>query len=289
PAIKTRLDTWKNHLDTFVRANHTCTNACHGACEGTAAYTDNAKMTFLCDVVMRKPANAKELDEQALILIHEAGHGALGTRDVAYDSTRLLNVIHKDFSLAEINTDSFVLLIQCLNGVVINGMGCSVPSPGDTFDTSLTSGQKSAAEETLAWLERWMDFVWQDVNNLYPAVVRAREAGKWLPDDSGSETTMDLLSKHLGLRRPEGSPAPTFRAQSGGARISQRSGGDAGLGGVAEKAGGRQAGFFHPGESARAGAFPGEARGPSSAGHSGDDGDALRRVYRSGFQDLVQQ
>ncbi len=222
PAIKTRLDTWKNHLDTFVRANHTCTNACHGACEGTAAYTDNAKMTFLCDVVMRKPANAKELDEQALILIHEAGHGALGTRDVAYDSTRLLNVIHKDFSLAEINTDSFVLLIQCLNGVVINGMGCSVPSPGDTFDTSLTSGQKSAAEETLAWLERWMDFVWQDVNNLYPAVVRAREAGKWLPDDSGSETTMDLLSKHLGLRRPEGSPAPTFREQTAVAAIHDR-------------------------------------------------------------------
>ena len=222
PAIKTKLATWQDHLDKFVRANHICTNACHGACEGTAAYTDGAKKTFLCDTVMRKPANAKEFDEQALILVHEAGHGALGTKDVAYDSTRLLNVIHKDFSLAEINTDSFVLLVQCLNGVVINGMGCTIPSPGDKLDPSLSSGERGVAEESLAWLERWMDFVWQDVNNLYPALARAREAGKWLPDDSGSQATMDLLSKKLGLHRPEGSPAPTFREQTAVAAIHDR-------------------------------------------------------------------
>jgi Domain of unknown function (DUF4157)/Putative peptidoglycan binding domain len=225
PAIKTKLDIWKTHLDTVVRANHICTNSCHGACEGTAAYTDGrgaSSKTFLCDDVMRKPADADELTGQGLILVHEAGHGALGTKDVAYDSTRLLNVIHKDFSLAEINTDSFVLLIQCLNGVVINGMGCTVPKPGETFGLTITAAQQSAAEEALAWLERWMDFVWQDVNNLYPALVRARDAGKWLPDDAGSKATMDLLSKHLGLRRAEGSPAPTSREQTAVAAVHDR-------------------------------------------------------------------
>jgi hypothetical protein len=224
PAIKSKLITWKDHLDTVVRAHHFCTNACHGACEATAAYTDGsgaASKTFLCDSVMRKPANAAAIDKQALILVHEAGHGALNTKDIAYDTTRLLSLVHKDFSVAEINTDSFVLLIQCLNGITIGGMGCSVPLAADTFP-GLAGGEKTAAEEALAWLERWMDFVWQDVNNLYPAIVRARDAGKWLPDDSGSKSTMDLLSQHLGLRRPEGSPAPTFREQTEVAAIHER-------------------------------------------------------------------
>jgi hypothetical protein len=170
---------------------------------------------------MAKPATAAALDEQALILVHEAGHGALGTKDVAYDATRLLSLVHKDFSLAEINTDSFVLMIQCLNGITIKGMGCTVPAAADTFP-GLAGAEKTAAQEALAWLERWMDFVWQDVNNLYPAMVRARAAGKWLPDDAGSRSTMDLLSKHLGLRRPEASPTPTFREQTEVAAIHQR-------------------------------------------------------------------
>lgn len=226
PAIKAKLSTWRDQLDKVVRdpAWHFCTNACHGACEGTGAYTDGqgaASDTFLCSAVMKKPANNDERDEEALILVHEAGHGALGTKDVAYDSTRLLGVIHKEFSLAEINTDSFVLLIQCLNGITINGMGCTLPPTSDSFP-GLTGPEKSAAEETLAWLERWMDFVWQDVNNLYPAVIRAREGGAWKADDAGSKSTMDLLSKHFGLRRPEGSPAPTFREQTAVAAIHDR-------------------------------------------------------------------
>jgi peptidoglycan hydrolase-like protein with peptidoglycan-binding domain len=218
--VKTRLGTWKTHLDTFVRSHHECTNECHSACVGTGAYTSN-KDTFLCPKVMQKPANKDDENEQALIILHEAGHGALSTKDVAYDATRMLSLIQKDYSLAKINTDSYVLLIQCLNGITIRGMGCTVPKPGDKF-TGTNAGEQTIAEEALAWLERWMDFVWQDVNNLYPAVVRARMAGKWSADDSAEQSTMDLLSKHFGLHRPEGSPAPTMREETEVAAIHER-------------------------------------------------------------------
>jgi hypothetical protein len=220
PVIKTNLTTWRDYLNTTVRANHICTNACHGACVGTAAYTDGSN-TFLCASIMKKPTNSTETDEQALLLVHEAGHGALSTMDLAYDTTRMLSLIQSDFSLAKINTDSYVLLVQCLNGITIKGLGCKVPPPGDKFP-GLSGSDKTAAEESLAWLERWMDFVWQDVNNLYPAMRRARNAGAWLSADSGPKGTMDLLSKHLGLHRPEGSPAPTFREEIEVAAIHDR-------------------------------------------------------------------
>lgn len=227
PVIKTKLTTWKGHLDMFVRGHHECTNACHSACVGTGAYTDGSKDTFLCEAIIRGLTDPAK-DEDALLLVHEAGHGALGTKDVAYDNTRLLSLIQKDFSLAEINTDSFVLLIQCLNGIVINGMGCTVPMPGDTFTgmapgpVAGPAGPLEKSQEALAWLERWMDFVWQDVNNLYAAVVKARKAGKWDPDDSDEMNRMDLLAKDFGLHRPEGSPAPTMREETEVAAIHDR-------------------------------------------------------------------
>lgn len=226
PAIKTKLTTWRDHLDKVVKdpAHHFCTNACHSDCVGTAAYNDGrgaASKTFLCAPVMKKPANNADRDEAALILVHEAGHGALGTKDVAYDSTRLMSLIQKQFSLAEINTDSFILLIQCLNGITINGVGCSVTAPADTFP-GLSGTEKAAAEEALAWLERWTDFAWQDVNTLYGSLASARKSGAWAADAGWHKKTMELVSLHFGLHRPEGSPAPTLREQTAVAAIHDR-------------------------------------------------------------------
>jgi len=212
PTIKAKLTTWRNHLDTFVRANHTCTNACHGACAGVNAYVRGAtKVTFLCPALLGRPA--AERDRRALIILHEAGHGALDTTDIAYDTTRLLAVIHKTFSAAQINTDSFILLVQCLNGITIDGLGCTVPASGDTFP-GLSATRQGLAEDALAWHERWMDFAWQSFVNLYPAMDRARKAGAWLPGDATKRWIMARVSEHFGLRRPEGDPPPTFREQT---------------------------------------------------------------------------
>jgi peptidoglycan hydrolase-like protein with peptidoglycan-binding domain len=214
PAVRAKLVTWKDHLDRFVRAHHTCTNACHGSCASAAAYTHRAtKETFLCEQTMTPPPDATTAERQALTMIHEAGHGSLGTQDIAYDRTRLLAVVHKNFAVAEINTDSFVLLVQCLNGVTIDGLGCTVPPTGDTFP-GLGDPKAAAAEEALAWQERWIDFVWQNVKSTYRFADQARETGAWTADDDFVKLVLRLVAKHFGLRRPAGDPAPTLREQT---------------------------------------------------------------------------
>jgi peptidoglycan hydrolase-like protein with peptidoglycan-binding domain len=214
PLIKSRLVTWKDHLDNFVRAHHTCTNECHGACENTRAYTTGTDETFLCTRFLNAPTQTRaQKDWQAVIMVHEAGHGALDTKDIAYDDTRLIALLHKNFAAAEINTDSYVLLIRCLSGVTFGGLGCSVPKPGDTFP-GLGPPKSDQAGEALAWTERWMDFGWQGVNSLYAAIAQARKAGAWHPNHRFTRTLLPFVTEDFGLRRPEGHPPPTLREQT---------------------------------------------------------------------------
>jgi len=220
PSIRADLVGWMDHLKQFVRANHTCTNECHGACENTRAYTTKAKDTFICTRFLNLPtATRVQKDRQALIMVHEAGHGFLKTRDIAYDDTRLVALLHKTPSFARINTDSYILVIQCLSGVTIDGSSCTVSPPGDTFPGLGGPPKTDQAAEALAWTERWMDFGWQGVNSLYAAIEVARKAGAWHPDHAFVNTLMPFFAEDFGLRRPEGNPPPTFREQTAVAAV----------------------------------------------------------------------
>jgi len=199
----TRLTKWRKFLNDHVSAHYFCANACHKACAGTSAYYDpDTKEMTVCGGIL---VGSNVGNDEALALVHEAGHGALATQDVAYDTTRLIGSIQKD-SLSRINTDSWILLIQCLNGLACAPRAVKDTFPG--FDTA--KKQDAAAEEALAWLERWMDWVWQDVNNLYESLSSSLHAGEWR---EGSKGTRDLLFKHFGLHRPEGSSLAATRGE----------------------------------------------------------------------------
>jgi hypothetical protein len=199
----TKLTKWRKFLNEHVRAHSFCANACHKACAGTGAYLDPpTKETTICGSIL---LGANVGNDEALLLVHEAGHGALDTQDVAYETTRLIGSIQKD-SLSRINTDSWILLIKCLNG-----LGCGPKASKDTFPGFDTAKKQDVeAADALAWLERWMDWVWQDVNNLYESLSSSLQSGAWT---EGSKGTRDLLFKHFGLHRPEGSSLAATRGE----------------------------------------------------------------------------
>jgi hypothetical protein len=199
----TKLTKWKDFLDTDVRANLLCANVCHKACAGTGAYFDPPiRKTTICGGILTRGTVD---DEAALSIAHEAGHGSLDTTDVAYDTSRLFASIQKD-SLSKINTDSYIVLIRCLNGLT-----CGPPASKDTFSGfDPAKKQDAAAAEALAWLERWMDWVWQDVNNLYEALAGSIAAGTWGGDSRG---TRDLLFKIFKIHRPAGASAAATRGE----------------------------------------------------------------------------
>jgi hypothetical protein len=199
----TKLEKWKDFLDKDVRANHLCANSCHKACTGTSAYYDpDITKTTVCAPILSRGTIS---DEDALVLVHEAGHGALETTDVAYDTSPIFALIQKD-SLSKINTDSYVMLIRCLAGLTCGPTATKDTFPG--FDKA--KKQDTDAFEALGWLERWTDWVWQDVNNLYDALSGSLASGTW---DGGMTAERDLLFKTFGIHRPKGASLAATRGE----------------------------------------------------------------------------
>ena len=203
--VISKVTIWKDHLDKNVPAKHRCADECHGACDGTDAYNhengSSAMMTF-CPGVLTKG----NLEEEGLIIAHEAGHGALGTTDFAYDFSRLISVLQKDSTTALKNTDSYIFMIKCLNGILTPCV--RPPILGDFTNLSASSDPQAEdkAKISMSWLERWTDLVWQDVNNLYSNVSKSHAEGKW-PKDTDS-LTLKTLNKHFGIARRASQESP---------------------------------------------------------------------------------
>jgi len=204
--VTAKIKIWQDHLDNNLPGKHQCADVCHGACDNTEAYnhdTGSSAMMTVCPLLL-DPSNT--LEHQALVLAHEAGHGALDLRDIAYDFSRLISVLQNDPVSALKNTDSYIFLIECLNGI----LSPCVPPPilGDFSGLSASADPKAQdkAKESISWLERWTDWVWQDVNNLYSNVSKSHAEGKW-PKDTDS-LTLKTLDKHFGISRRASQESP---------------------------------------------------------------------------------
>ncbi|HEX5503430.1 MAG TPA: DUF4157 domain-containing protein [Thermomicrobiales bacterium] len=231
-AVKGKLLTWRNHLDTVVRARNQRGTACDATCSASIAYnsgTGASAMMTVCDsffgTVGGLYPTLTVAQRRALVLVHEAGHGALNTDDVAYDTGRLIHFIGTVPALALTNTDSFVTLIQCLAGLM--AAGCPLPPRSDTFvglgaapPSPGTLSEQQQAQEGLAWLETWLTWAEQDVNGVYTTMNTSRTAGHWTNTYYG-ESVLDPLAAAFDLRRPR-LALPTFREQTTVAAIWDR-------------------------------------------------------------------
>ena len=204
--VTSKIKKWRNHLDTNLPSKHRCADECHSDCDGTSAYntdTGSAAMMTLCPIFLK----TTDLDERALVIAHEAGHGSIGTTDMAYDFSRLISVLQSDPSSALKNTDSYIFMIKCFNGLMSGG--CKRPDILGNFSSLATSSDKKAedkAKQSIAWLERWTDWVWQDVNVLYGQVSSSRQKGVWPKEDYS--IVLKNLNKYFGISRRPSQQSP---------------------------------------------------------------------------------
>lgn len=222
--IKSNLKKWRDHVDNVVRTNNRHGTQCNAVCDSAVAFNNgtgsSAQMTVchrFFEAVTFHGLNNKE--SKAFIIMHEAGHGSLGTKDTAYGHRRLIEFLSQYPGIAETNTDSYTLMVLCLNGKA--GM-CAPPGASDTT-AGMSPAEEEKARQGLAWLETWLTWGSQDVSSLYRRVNIARQSGQ---DVSAVNTyydrVFDTLIAAFDIHRAPGDAPPTFREQTTVAAIRDR-------------------------------------------------------------------
>jgi hypothetical protein len=221
-AVRNRLTTWRNHLNSVVRTRNRRGTDCDATCSNAIAYNNgvggSAMMTLCGEFFGTISLYPTMTDPQrrAVVLAHEAGHGSLDLQDLAYDNVRLIEFIQNSPSLALQNTDSFIFLIRCLAGLPDS---CARPTRGDT-PTNLSAGQLTEAQEGIAWLSSWFIWAEQDAGGAYETINASRTGGRWT--NSYYQGVFDLLSNAFNIHRPGSAPLPTMREQTTVAAIWDR-------------------------------------------------------------------
>jgi hypothetical protein len=215
-SVRSKLQTWRNHIHTVIRSRNQRGTDCDPGCSAAIAYnigTGGGAMMTLCGsffgtTIDLYPA-LTTAQNRTLVLIHEAGHGALGTEDIAYDTDRLIHFIGRLPSVALKNTDSFVTLIRCLSGLL---PGCTLPARGDT-PIGMGAAELESAQEGIAWLESWLTWAEQDVNGLYSDMNEARTSPSAWSSSYYAAYVLPPLAMAFDLHRPLVG-LPTFREQT---------------------------------------------------------------------------
>jgi hypothetical protein len=223
--IKAKLITWRDHLDTVVRTNNRHGTQCNATCRTAIAFNQGAgsgaQMTvcprFFQAMSIHPALNQNE--KKAFVMMHEAGHGAIGTRDTGYGHSRLIEFLAGFPAIAETNTDSYTLMVLCLNGF---GGFCAAPSTSDT-PVGLSGPESIKARRGLAWLQTWLTWTQQDTSSLYGRMNVARESGQGLRAISTYYADVyRALVAAFNVRRPAGDPPPTFSEQTTVAAVLDR-------------------------------------------------------------------
>ena len=209
-----KLEQWADHLRRFPlgeRGFHGL--ICDAACgAGAMAYNNDtgsdAEMTF-CDSFF-EPVYAftaygslSEDEQRAFVVMHEGGHGSIGTVDIAYGFTRLFQFLDDRPEDALRNTDSFARLVLCLNGLrdacdIVENTG---PVRG------MDDAERTRAMEAVGWVQSWLIWAEQDVSGLYGFFSETREQGNWIDDDHYGNVVRPIFERHFEHRRPHEAPA----------------------------------------------------------------------------------
>jgi hypothetical protein len=160
-----------------------------------------------------------EDQKKAFVMMHEAGHGSIGTRDTAYGHRRLIEFLADFPDIAETNTDSYTLMVLCLRG--LPGF-CKPPQAGDTA-TGMSDEEKTESRRGLGWLQTWLTWTEQDVSSMYGQLNLAREGGTSISaQNTYYADVFNTLAAAFKLRRPGADAPPTFSEQTFVAAVLDR-------------------------------------------------------------------
>ncbi|MDD1744616.1 MAG: DUF4157 domain-containing protein [Candidatus Methanoperedens sp.] len=223
--IKGNLTTWRDHLDTVVRTNNRHGTQCNATCRTATAFNNGtgagAQITicppFFQTISVHAALNQDE--KKAFVIMHEAGHGSIGTRDTGYGHARLIEFLSSYPAIAEANTDSYTLMVLCLNGFA--GF-CTAPTTTDNV-VGLSGTEPENSRRGMAWLQTWLTWTQQDTSSLYGRMNTARESGQGIRAISTYYADVyDVLVAAFNIRRPAGDPPPTFSEQTTVAAVLDR-------------------------------------------------------------------
>ncbi|ODT35001.1 MAG: hypothetical protein ABS67_03220 [Niabella sp. SCN 42-15] len=198
---------------TNLPAHFRCHNTCDSGCSRPAYNTGSgsSQMMTLCPDFI----NSSNATNQSETLIHESLHATTGltTADVAYSTTRLISSLTGPQALN--NTDSFVLLILRINGVV--------PPAGvaatDTYDTTITGVNLDLARNALAYLEQWLLNAEFDTSLLYNAInSNIGSSSGWA--DAFEAEIAGLIAPVVGITDPGPNPFATAPVEADKVKIA---------------------------------------------------------------------
>src|SRR6202011_2882637 len=118
----------------------------------------------------------------------------LVTEDKAYSHERLIEFL----SLADAlkNSDSYRLLVRLFDTPGSMAVGPATPDPlaGGIVPGS---AEEKAARRTIAWMEKWLIWSYQEMSSLYDTIHRSSAAAVWT--NSYSKDTLSLVAPLFGL------------------------------------------------------------------------------------------
>jgi hypothetical protein len=224
--IKSKLVTWRDHLKNVVSVKNQFASDCNDACRSAVAFNEgqgaDAEMTvcpsFFGPLAEHSTLSAEQ--NRAFILMHEAGHGSIGTRDTAYGHLgNLIEFLAAKPEIAEANTDSYTLMVLCLKEF----KGFCAPTRPAGATAGMNKDEQAQARRGLGWLQTWMMWAAGATSNLYADLNDARKSGDSLvATNFVSAATFQRLGRAFNLRRPERDTPPTFGEQTFVAAVLDR-------------------------------------------------------------------
>ena len=227
--ILSNLVRWKNHISTVIPNRNQAGTECNATCEIALAFNNGrgrSSMMTLCpgffgaEPVDLELQGLTEDQKKAFIILHEAGHGSIGTRDSGYHHRRLIEFLNEYPALAENNTDSYTLMILCLNDL---GSFCDAPETSDNFEGLANGAEEENASRGMAWLQTWLEFALQDTSGVYATMDKARKRGVSLNSIQPYYSDVyDLIIQEFAIRRPPRDASPTLGERTTVAAILDR-------------------------------------------------------------------
>jgi hypothetical protein len=202
-SVKTNLGSIKTQLHVLLNAaNHRCGTVKYAACGTSDAENSGdgaAAMMTVCPSFLSAGSSKKE---RAGTLIHESAHGTPGvdTQDRAYAHERLIEFLSAADGLK--NSDSYVLLVRLFDTPGSMNVG---PVAKDVLTGPMGPGEPDAARRTIAWLEKWLIWSYQELGTLYDTINESITAGSWT--NSYYRKTMELTAPLFGLTAPPTIPS----------------------------------------------------------------------------------
>ncbi len=218
--VRKNLTIWRSHVDGTMRNNHQKGTACLSSCRTAIAFNSglgsHAMMTLCARYFAGTFSIPQELSnkqkKQAFVVLHEAGHGSIGTEDFGYGHRRLVAFLASQPNLALKNTDSYTRLVFCLSG---HQSFCAPRmSANDVIDTTQISraDDQHDVRRGLAWLESWLQWVGQDVSGAYRTLEKSRRNGSW-SNTYYQHRVFIPFARVFDLHRPNTRALPTFAEQ----------------------------------------------------------------------------